>query len=82
MLRILLYVAVIAFSIYCLVDLSQAREDRVRLLPRAAWALAFIFAPVIGPIAWLVAGRPVREPRAPRPKGPDDDDDFLRGLRP
>ncbi|MDO5066802.1 MAG: PLD nuclease N-terminal domain-containing protein [Propionibacteriaceae bacterium] len=84
MLRILVYVAVIALSIYCLVDLSQSREDRVRLMPRAAWALAFIFAPVIGPLGWLFAGRPARpprQPRPPRPKGPDDDDDFLRGLR-
>ncbi|MDO5083330.1 PLDc_N domain-containing protein [Arachnia propionica] len=81
MLRILVYVAAIALSVYCLVDLSQSREDRVRLMPRAAWALAFIFAPVIGPLGWFFAGRPVRQPRPPRPKGPDDDDDFLRGLR-
>lgn len=81
MLRILLYVAVIALSVYCLVDLAQSREDRVRLMPRATWALALILAPVIGPLGWLFAGRPVRQPRPPRPKGPDDDDDFLRGLR-
>lgn len=80
-LRILFYVAVVALSIYCLVDLSQSREDRVRLMPRAAWALVLILAPVIGPLGWLFAGRPVKQPPRPRPKGPDDDDDFLRGLR-
>jgi len=35
---------------------------------------------VPAPFAWLFAGRPPSRPR-PRQLGPDDDEDFLRGLR-
>ena len=35
----------------------------------------------VGAIAWLVVGRPVRQqPPRRRPRAPDDDPDFLRGL--
>ncbi len=81
MLRVLFPILVIALSVYCLVDMSGTDEDRVRLLPRYAWAVAVIFVPIAGSLGWLFAGRPAK-PRAPRrrPMAPDDDDDFLRGL--
>ena len=78
MLRVLLFVAVVMLTIYCIVELAQTKGARVRAMPR--WLFVVICVPVIGPFAWLLAGRPAPRPR-PRPLAPDDDEDFLRGLR-
>ncbi|MFT4295661.1 MAG: PLD nuclease N-terminal domain-containing protein [Micropruina sp.] len=67
--------------IYCLIEVAQADPDRVRLVPRWLWVALIILLPGIGAIAWLVAGRPLRQQQPPRhPRAPDDDPDFLRGL--
>lgn len=76
----LLIVAVVMLTIYCVVELAQARGNRVRAMPRWLWLFTVICVPVVGPMAWLLAGRPSNQSR-PRPLRPDDDDDFLRGLR-
>ena len=55
---------------------------------RATWSrqsdVGFLLFPLVGPVAWLIAGRPPRRPRLtrqpPRPRGPDDDPDFLKDL--
>ena len=80
MLRVLLFVAVVMLTIYCVVELAQTKGTRVRAMPRWLWLFVVICVPVIGPFAWLLAGRPAPRPR-PRPLAPDDDEDFLRGLR-
>ena len=80
MLRVLLFVAVVMLTIYCVVELAQTKGARVRAMPRWLWLFVVICVPVIGPFAWLLAGPPTSHPR-PRPLAPDDDDDFLRGLR-
>lgn len=84
--RVMLVVVVALLTIYCLVEVAQADPLRVRVLPRLLWAAAVILLPVLGPIAWLVLGRPVagggepgRGGRRP-PRAPDDDPDFLRKL--
>jgi len=79
-LRVLLFVAVVMLTIYCIVELAQTKGARVRAMPRWLWLFVVICVPVIGPFAWLLAGRPAPRPR-PRPLAPDDDEDFLRGLR-
>lgn len=83
MLRVLIIVAIVMLTVYCVVEVAQARGPLVRAMPRWLWAFAVICVPVAGPLAWLFFGRPVsgggRPPRTPR--APDDDDDFLRGLR-
>lgn len=76
----LLIVAVVMLTIYCVVELAQTKGDLVRAMPRWLWLFLVICVPVIGPMAWLLAGRPTGRPR-PRQLGPDDDDDFLRGLK-
>ncbi len=76
----LLIVAVVMLTIYCVVELAQTPGSRVRAMPRWLWLFTIICVPVVGPMAWLFAGRPTNQPR-PRQLGPDDDDDFLRGLR-
>lgn len=97
MLRYLPVLLSLALTVYCVVDAIQTHESAVRNLPKMAWVLIVLLFPVIGPISWLVAGRPEkqvgpvsqqrrrreqqqRERDARRPRGPDDDPDFLKGL--
>lgn len=58
--RILLYVAPIILTIYCLVDAITSRDDEVRHLGKVYWILLILFFPFVGSLAWLFAGRPVR----------------------
>jgi len=48
----------LALLIYCLVDCIQTDESRVRNLPKVGWILLIIILPIVGGVAWLVAGRP------------------------
>lgn len=84
MTRVLIVVAIVALTIYCIVELAQSHTYRVRAMPKWLWAFAVVFLPVVGPVAWLLWGRPADRARHPRPRdqGPDGDEDFLRGLRP
>jgi hypothetical protein len=81
-LDVVLSIVEIGLLVYCLIDCLQTDSLLVRNLPKLAWVALIVLVPVAGSIAWLVAGRPLRQP--PRPAGtiaPDDDPDFLRGLR-
>jgi len=49
--------------VFCFIQAVTSREDEVRNLPKVAWVLLVLFFPLIGSVAWLVAGRPVT-PRA------------------
>ncbi len=95
MARVLLIAAVVFASIYAFVDCVQTDHRLVRVLAKPVWLLV-VLVPVLGPLVWFVAGRtdarggrppqrpgPAARPPAPRgPRGPDDDPDFLRKLRP
>lgn len=83
MARVLLIIAIVMLTVYCVVEVAQSRGYHVRAMPRWLWAFAVIAVPVVGPVAWLLLGRPVKDhPRLDRgPSAPDDDEDFLRGLR-
>ena len=90
MLKIVLYALPIVLAVYALVDLVQTPDDDVQGLPRLVWVLVIVVAWVVGPLAWLLAGRKGRRlpgllPRTDGPPtrrviAPDDDPDFLRGL--
>jgi hypothetical protein len=92
MLKVLLYATPLILAIYALVDLVQTKDEDVQGLPKLVWVLLIVFIWVVGPIAWLIAGRRGRGlPGLPpqvagpgtgpgRPTAPDDDPDFLRGL--
>lgn len=94
MLKVLLYALPIVLAIYALVDLVQTKDEDVQGLPKLAWVALIVLIWVVGPIAWLIAGKRGRRPlpgmlprRAGptrpgprRPMAPDDDPDFLRGL--
>jgi hypothetical protein len=73
--------------------LSVEDGSEIRGLPRFMWVLVILLLPLVGAIAWFVAGRPQPTgrsgsrwpigggfPEPPRPKAPDDDPDFLRTL--
>jgi hypothetical protein len=88
-LRVLPVLVVLVLVVYCLIDLAQSPADEVRALPRWVWALAILFIPVLGPIGWLLMGRPGRQAGVPtvsgasatRPVAPDDDPVFLARLK-
>jgi hypothetical protein len=81
--------------IFCIIDVITTPEGEARNLPKLVWLLIVIILMDIGSIAWLVAGRDwnrvpaarSQRPTAARPTGarlptnPDDDEDFLAGLR-
>jgi hypothetical protein len=88
--RALPFLIVLVATLVALIDcLSSERED-IRGLPRPVWFLVILLLPIVGPVAWFFAGRPVSlEQRAgvvaggrgpKRPTAPDDDPDFLRGI--
>jgi hypothetical protein len=55
--RFLIAVALLTLQIYALVDLARADSDQVRTLPKSVWFLVWL-VPVLGPVAWLLLGRP------------------------
>ncbi len=95
MIRSLPYLLALVLTLYALIDCVQTDDSRVRGLPKLAWVVLIVLVPFAGPIAWLVAGRPEHgsgpgtspwgprqqsQRRDRRPKGPDDDPDFLKNL--
>ncbi|MFT4265517.1 MAG: PLD nuclease N-terminal domain-containing protein [Nocardioides sp.] len=44
--------------LFCIIDVIRADEFRVRNLPKTAWILVVFFFPLVGGLAWLIAGRP------------------------
>ncbi|GAA4675937.1 PLD nuclease N-terminal domain-containing protein [Phytohabitans rumicis] len=85
-LYLLLFVVQIALAVIALISCLSAEEDEIRGLPRLLWVLVILFFPLVGSIAWFLAGRPATaksgggapEPR--RPLAPDDDPEFLGSL--
>jgi hypothetical protein len=44
--------------VYCVLNVITTPESQVRNLPKLLWLALVILLPLIGGIAWLVAGRP------------------------
>ncbi|MDO5635493.1 MAG: PLD nuclease N-terminal domain-containing protein [Micrococcus sp.] len=91
MIRPIAAVALLIFTVYCIVDAVQSDEHEVRGLPKILWIVLVLLFPLVGGLAWLIAGRPKgilesffgdrNAGHGPRgPLGPDDDPDFMRGL--
>jgi phospholipase D-like protein len=86
MLRILPLAVELILVVFCLIDCAQAENSRVRNLPKWGWVLAMILVPVLGCIAWLLAGRPIRgsdgrDAASPSKPGPRPEADY-RTYRP
>lgn len=86
MLRVsgLLLVLTLALTLFTFVDCAMRDDSQIKSLPKWGWLLVIFFVQIIGPIAYLIAGR-VRGPRGPKPGKrrilpPDDDPDFLKNL--
>ncbi len=65
MIRILPFAIEAILLVFCLIDCILADDARVRNLPKWAWILLVIVVPLVGGIAWLIAGRPINVPRTP-----------------
>ena len=46
-------VAIVAFTVFTLIDLVMTDRTRVRALNKLAWALIILILPAIGGILWL-----------------------------
>ncbi|PKV87160.1 PLD nuclease N-terminal domain-containing protein [Streptomyces sp. TLI_146] len=82
MLRYLPFLLVLALWIYAFIDCLNTPEEEVRGLPKVVWVIVILlFGEVlIGPVAWLFAGRPRRAP-AQSWTAPDDNPEFLASLK-
>lgn len=85
MFRVLLFVAYIAITVYCIADAIQHPEENPHGLPRWAWVIIILLFPYLGAGTWLVlkfakGGGPAR-PAPPGPVAPDDDPQYLMWLR-
>ena len=45
---------------YCVLNIITTPEGEVRNLPKLLWLLLVVVLPLVGGIAWLLAGRPQR----------------------
>ncbi|GIJ78352.1 Phospholipase_D-nuclease N-terminal [Micromonospora phaseoli] len=92
-LYILVFLVQVVLAVCALISCLSAEEDGIRHLPRIAWVLIILFFPLVGSIAWFVAGRDRKaggtstpwatggRPAArTRPVAPDDDPEFLRSI--
>ena len=55
--------------VYCVLNVITTPESEVRNLPKPLWLLLVVVLPLVGGIAWLVAGRPQGPLGAQRPGG-------------
>ncbi|MDX2646096.1 PLD nuclease N-terminal domain-containing protein [Streptomyces sp. NPDC001902] len=95
MIRYIPFLLVLALWIYAFIDCLNTPEEQVRGLPKVVWVIVILlFGEVlIGPIAWLVAGKhrtgpaggstPAEWHRNHRTQwvAPDDNPEFLHSLR-
>jgi hypothetical protein len=52
----------IGLLIFCLIDIIQSPADEIRGVSKGIWILLVIILPIVGGIAWIVAGRPTQSP--------------------
>ena len=69
MVRFLPLIVEFGLTIFCLIDCVQSPDGAVRNLQKSWWILLILFFPIVGSIAWLVAGRPTRDTYAPYATG-------------
>lgn len=87
---------IVGLTLYTLLDAVRTPAHEARTLPKWLWVLVTLLFPVVGPLMWLILGRPKaqRAAGAPRPgfgqrrsapapsvSSPDDDEEYLRWLK-
>lgn len=87
MVRLFILLAAVQLILLVLALISCLSADRVRNAPRFAWVLVILLVPLVGPVIYFFAGRPLPPPpaggpvrRPSRPASPDDDPDFLQSM--
>ncbi|WP_327344072.1 PLD nuclease N-terminal domain-containing protein [Streptomyces europaeiscabiei] len=92
MLRVLLYLVPLALTIYAFIDCLNTPEDEAKHLPKIAWVFIILLFWIVGPIAWLAAGKLRGAPGGGRTPSewhrnqrteyvaPDDNPEFLKSL--
>ena len=59
----------IVLLVYCVLNIITTPEGEVRNLPKLLWLLLVVVLPLVGGIAWLLAGRPQGSARSMPSKG-------------
>ena len=87
---------IVGLTLYTLLDAVRTPAHEARTLPKWLWVLVTLFFPVVGPLMWLILGRPKAQPAAGAPhpgfgqrrstpapsvSSPDDDEEYLRWLK-
>src|SRR5262245_17375829 len=54
----------LVLTIVALISCLSAEDDEVRALPRVVWVIIILLLPVVGPIIYLAAGRPMPDAAA------------------
>ncbi|GAA2468867.1 PLD nuclease N-terminal domain-containing protein [Streptomyces mauvecolor] len=82
MLRYLPFLLVLALWIYAFIDCLNTPEEEVKGLPKVVWIIIILlFGEVlIGPVAWLAAGKVRGGNPGGRWTAPDDNPAFLASL--
>lgn len=60
---------IFVFWLYCLIEVITTPEGSVRNLGKNIWLLIVFFFPLVGSIAWLIAGRPAADRPLTREQG-------------
>ena len=64
MIRVLPFTIELFLLVFCLIDAIQSDPAQIRNLPKLGWIVLILLVPLVGGIAWLIAGRPQRQPRS------------------
>ena len=64
-----LLVVELCLVVYCALSIITTPDEQVRNLPRLLWLVLVLLFPIVGGIAWLVAGRPQAPPQSLPYKG-------------
>ncbi len=68
---LVLFAASLALALWCLVDLLPREDSEVQGLPKVAWVVVLLLFPLLGGLAYLLAGRsPQARPGSPRRSRP------------
>ena len=87
---------IVGLTLYTLLDAVRTPAHEARTLPKWLWVLVTLLFPIVGPLMWLILGRPKAQPAvgaprrgfgqrrntpAPSVSSPDDDEEYLRWLK-
>jgi hypothetical protein len=58
MLRLLPMLLILALALFAVIDCLSRDDDEIRGLPKVLWVLVILLFPLLGSLAWFIAGRP------------------------